>query len=84
MAFLIIPFSLLLKLISALNIARPHQFPWASQSVVEIGTLSETFFGTHWSEVLYVTFHKVLVWRVSMANHNILFSNNVNATLIQF
>ena len=43
MAFLIIPFSLLLKLISALNIARPHQFPWASQSVVEIGTLSETF-----------------------------------------
>ena len=43
MAFLIIPFFLLLKLISTLNITRPHQFPWASQSVVEIGTLSETF-----------------------------------------
>ena len=38
----------------------------------------------HWSEVLYVTFHEALVWRVSMANHNILFSSNVNATLIQF
>ena len=43
MAFLIILFFLLLKLISTLNIARPQQFPWASQSVVEIGTLSETF-----------------------------------------